>query len=512
VSEHQDSVVAPSQAPTHQMEPLSTCRGTESTLCTRTVVCSHHSVMPTVKTDASISIRDRLLFSSHPSLSLVTSTRPPFTAARPSVSLSSSVRSRHPYSAPILNALQLPFLSKGLVPATAGGMQPPQPPRFVTPASSLSTDQLQSLPTRSLVANVVPVNTRPSLSRERSSYTVNRLREKIGRGWLPPEPPYPPPPDDVPQSRGMSSAESGVITVSPPERNKTFVSALPADTVVKIHPEAELHVEPPTVDSTTEVTTTADSMDDDAKQYSGAVKYLPKKRPTEREDGEISDDEPDSVGTDLPPDSSGISSSNSRWNQSGPSVFRGFAHIGGQVYQPRLRFPNRGRFPRGRGFFRGRGFAPWRQWNYHPSQHPARNWDTRDDEHIVDSSGVLSPQMEKSQKRSTSSWGSAHSPISSSDGEHGDSSRHSRSEHRRSSSSSGRRSKRKSKSKHEDQPMADSTRTSVAASSDFEPSSDSDKEPTSHASASKKKVCTTVVHGLQKTIYDSWEKHSNNPV
>jgi len=466
------------------MEPLSAFGGHRSTLYTGSIVCRHQPVM---QMDTSISVRDRLLFSSHPSLTLVDSTRQPLTAASPSMSLSSAVSSMLPSSAPIQNAVQPSFLSIGHVQVTAGSVQPGRPPRFGTPTSSLATNRLQSFLTRSSVSDQVPVITRPSLSGEHSSYAIDRLREKIGRGWLPPEPPYPPPPDDVPASHGVSSAESGMTTFSPPERNKTLVSALPNANMARVHPEAELCVEPPMVDSTTEVTTTADSVDDNVNQYSGAVAYLPK-RPTEREDGEISDDEPDSVGTDLPPDSSGISSSNSHWNQSGPPSFRGFRGGGVMMYRPRLpRFPYPGgRFPRGRGFFRGRVFAPWRQWYDHPSQHAARDWGTRDDEHIVDSSSVMSPQMETSRKQSTSLRSPVHSPISSSDSEQEESSRHSRSDHHRSSSS--RRSRHKSKSKHDDHPMADSTRTSVVASPEFEPSSDSDKEPVSQASACKKKV------------------------
>ena len=482
-SERQDSLMGPNGAHTYQMEPLSAYRGQKSTLTTSSVVSTHQSVVQTVRTDTSISIRDRLPFSLHPSLSLVGSIRQPVTAASPSFSLSSSVSSMLHHSAPVENALQPPFLSTSRVAVAASSVQPDRPPRFAVPASSLFTDRLHSLPTRSLVSNEVPVITRPSLSEEHSSYTINRLREKIGRGWLPPEPPYPPPPDDVPLSHGSSSAESGTTTFGPSERNKTVVSAS-----MVIHPTAELHVEPPMVDSTTEVTTTADSLDDDAKQYLRAVTCLPK-RPIEREDGEISDDEPDSAGTDLPPDSSGISSSNSRWNQSGPPSFRGFRDGSAVMYRPRPRFSFRGGyFPRGRVFFRRRGFSPWQQW-YHqyPSQQPAKDWGTHDDEHIVDSSGVLSPKMEMSRKQSTSSRSPAHSPILSSDSEHGESSRHSRSDHHK--SSSGRRSRHKSKSKHDDHPVADSTKTSVVASPEFEPSSDSDKELMSHASSSKKKVC-----------------------
>lgn len=303
------------------------------------------SQQPSIST-APISVRDRMLFSSHRSLSLVDSTRQAaaVTAGSPPLPLSPAVSVHHPHTHA---ALQPPFLSTGSVPVTAGSMQPSRPCHFAIPSSSL-----QSLPTRPPQSTQVP---RPSLPREHSSYTIDRLREKIGRGWLPPEPPYPPPPDDVRPSPGISLAQP-TPTLSPPEQNRTLASVLPDVGVARTQPGAKLCVEQPLVDSTTEVTTTADGLDDSPQRCVAAVTYLPT-RPVEREDGEISDDEPDSVGADLAPDSSGISSSNSRWSQSRPPSFRGTRGGGVPAFQPRPRFPYRSHFPRGRGFYHGRGLS-----------------------------------------------------------------------------------------------------------------------------------------------------------
>jgi len=457
-SDQQCSVPGPSQAQALHVESLPAYSKAAS--------CAgwHQPVVWTTKTESLGSIRDRMLFSSHPSLSLADSSYRPLSTAGPSAVVGTGQHR----TMPIQTASQ-PSTMRG--PATTSTMQPAT---FAAPSSSLFTNRLQSLPVRP------SVTAQRSLSSEHPSSAINRLREKIGRGWLPPEPPYPPPPDDVPPSPGTSSAALS----SPPQQNRTFVSQLPVVDAVKTRPgeEPDLYAEPPLVDSTTEVTTTTDGAEDGTSQL-----YLPK-RPIEREDGEISDDEPDSVGADLPPDSSGISSSNSRWNQPGSQSFRGFRGGSGvMVYRPR--FPFRGHFlPRGRGFFRGRGFAPWRQWYDGPIQHRARDWAAHDDEHIVDSSGVLSPQTEKPRTQSTSSRSPLHSPISSSsDSEQEESSRHSRSD--RHSTSSSRHSKHKLKSKHVDHPVADSTRTLALASPDVEQSSDSDKELSSHSLASKKKVC-----------------------
>jgi len=258
-------------------------------------------------------------------------------------------------------------------------------------------------------------------------------------------------------------------------------SALPVANTDIIHPESELFAETPLVDSTNEVTTTTNHVDDDAHQHGSETVTQVVKRPIEREDGEISDDEPDSVSTNVPPDSSGISSSSSYCDQLRAPPFQGFRG-GAMMMSYRPRFLYRGRFPRGRGFFRGRGFAPWWQWYDQPL---SRDRDGRDDEHMVDSSGIRSPQTETTRKKSVSSRSPVHSPISSTDDECEDD-RHTKSDHHRSKSD---RHDRPLRSKQNDHPVADSTRTSVVHSPELEPSSDSDKEPASHSSASKKKVC-----------------------
>jgi len=451
------------------------------------IVCSHEAVTRTVNADSLSRLHDRLSFSSrHPSPIIDSSIRPHSLTGPTGFLSSSAVNIRQSQAgAPSQMTFQPSFLSTPRVSSVVDTMPPSRPPNFAIPSSSVFANRLQSLPPRSSLTDEAPVVMQQSVSRD-PSYAINRLREKIGRGWLPPEPPYPPPPDDVPLSYGISSAESRTATVSYLEQNPTSVSAMPVAVADRIHPESELYVEPPLVDSTTEVTTTTDAGDDDAHRLDSETATYVAKRPIEREDGEISDDEPDSVGADLPPDSSGISSSNSHWSQSRPPSFRGFQGGGMMTYRPR--FPYRGRFPRGRGFFRGRGFAPWRQWY---DQRSAGDWGIPNDEHVVDSTGVLSPQTETTRKQSLSSRSPVLSPISSSDSEHEEHTRHNRSDHR--SSKSDRRSRHKPKPKHDDHPVADSTRTSVVASPEFEPSSDSDKETTPHLSASKKKVCCSAV-------------------
>ena len=480
-SELRDSVVAPSQAQTHQVRTLSAHQSQTNTLSTSNIGCSHQAVMHTVSMDSISSLRDRMLFRSHPSLSLVDGrAKPP----RPSVSLSSAFSNRELHRASTRNTSLPSFPSTA--PALAGTEKTGRPPDFAMPASSPFTDRRQSLPTGSSLPDVNPVITQQFLSQDHPSYAINRLREKIGRGWLPPEPPYPPPPDDVPPSDQNPQVESRTTARCPHEQSSTSVSMLPVADIDGVHPESELYSEPPLVDSTTEVTTTTDIVDSGANRMDSAAVTPSLKRLVEREDGEISDDEPDSVGADLPPDSSGISSSNSHWDQFRPPSFRGFRGSGVMVFRPR--FPYRGRFPRGRGFFRGRGFPTWRHWYDHPFRQQANDWGAPNDEHVVDSTGVQSPPVNTSRKQSASSRSpprSPLSPISSSDEEN---SRPPRSGHH--GSKSDQRSKHKSKSKHDEHPVADSTRTPVVASPEFEPSSDSDKETTSQAAASKKKVRT----------------------
>jgi len=479
-SEGLDSVTATSShVHTYKTDFMSINRDQNNVPYASSIVCRHDAITRTVNVNSLSSLHDRSSFRSHLTLSSIDTNRQHHSLVSPSASLSSSVNSRQSHGAPGQPA----FLSAAHASGVARGMQSSQaPPSFAIP-SSVFQNQLQSLPTWSSVTGETPVITQQLLPRDHPSYAINRLREKIGRGWLPPEPPYPPPPDDTPESQGIFLAESGGATiVSSHEQNKISASALPVADACEVYPESELCTEPPLVDSTTEVTTTTDAVDEDADELESETVTYATKRPVEREDGEISDDEPDSVGADLPPDSSGISSSNIHWNQSRPQSFRGFR--GGTMmtaYRPQ--FPYRGRFPRGRAFFRGRGFAPWQQWY---DQRPARNWSAADDEHIVDSSSVLSPPMEMTRKHSISSRSPVHSPISSSDSEHGEDTRRSISDHH--SSRSDWRSRHKSKSKHDDHPVADSTRSSVVSSQDFELSSDSDKEQPSHSSANKKKV------------------------
>ena len=411
---------------------------------------------------------DRPLFSS---LSFSSGNRQPYNLASPMVSVNSSLF----HGGASQNTLLPSFLSTDCASTIADTRQPSQPPNFLVPSSSVFTHRSASLWSNASVTGDAAVVLRQS--REHPSYAINRLREKLGRGWLPPEPPYPPPPDDVPPSYSTTSAESKTSTVSSLEQNKTSITDWSRTNTDQSRQASEIHAEPPQVDSTTDVTTTTGAVDDDMNQlHLETVTYIAK-RPVEREDGEISDDEPDSVSADLPPDSSGISSSNSHWNQ---SAFRGFR--GGVMMPYRPRFPYRGHFPRARAFFRGRGFSPWRQWY---DQRLARDWGAPDDEHVVDSSGVLSPQTESARKQSVSSHSPVHSPISSSDSEQEENTRH------HCSSKSERRARYKLKSKHDDHPVADSTRTSVVASPEFEALSDSDKEPESHSGASKKKVFAT---------------------
>ena len=476
------SVQATNSQAYHTMDSASAGREQRNVLYASNI-CSRESIAQSVNAVSMSSVFDPLPFSSRPTFSHTDIIRqPPHSLASAAVSLSSAFSNRQFHSAPSRNTVPQSFLFTARGPSTTGTLQLSQPPNFAIPSSSLFANRIQqSLSARfHSVADETPVVVQRSMSRDHSLSAIDRLREKISRGWLPPEPPCPPPPDDVLQS--ISPAESRTTTVSVHERTKNTASALLVADTDKILPRSEMYAEPPLVDSTTEVTTTTSTVDDDANQrVSETVKYVTK-RPVEREDGEISDDEPDSVGTDLPPDSSGISSSNSHWNQRQPS-FRGFRG-GGVTMTYRPRFPYRGRFPRVRGFFRGRGFAPWQQWYDRP---PARDWSASNDEHVVDSSGVRSPLTETLRKPSVSLRSPVHSPISSSDSEHEDHHRHARSGHR--SSKSDRQGRHQSKSKHDDLPVVDSTRTSVVASPEFEPSSDSDKEPASHSSASKKKVC-----------------------
>jgi len=485
VSESQDSFMMSRQAHTYKLDSMLVSRGQTSVPCAGTVVCSHEAIARTVNAGSLNSLYGRLSFSSRPNLSLVDSSIRPHSLAGPTVSLSSPVDIRQSHGALSQNTLLPAYLTTATVSGIAGSVQAGHPPNFAMPSSSVFAAHLQPLPTRPSIADETQMVVQRSFYKDHPSSAINRLREKIGRGWLPPEPPYPPPPDDTPPPYSIPSAESRTATVGSVEQNKTSVNALPVADANESYRESEFYAEPPLVDSTTEVTTTTDCVDSDAGRLDSETVTHAAKRPIEREDGEISDDEPDSVGADLPPDSSGISSSNSHWyQQSRPPSFRGF-RSGGMIMTYRPRFPFRGRFPRGRGFFRGRGFGPWRQWY---DQQPVRDWVSPDDEHVVDSSGVLSPQMETIRKHSASARSHVHSPISSSDSEREDSSRHARSDRR--SSKSDRRSRHKSKSKHDDHPVADSTRTSVA-SPEFQPSSDSDKEPASHSAASKKKVCAS---------------------
>ena len=484
-SERHDAFLTSSQAITSQahynMDSVSASRGPRNMPYASNIL-GRESIVQTVNAVSLSSVFDAQSFSSRPTMSHIDNSRqPPHSLASTAVSFSSAFSSMQFHGAPIRNTLPQSFLSTAYGSNIAGTVQLSRPPSFAVPSSSLFTNQLQSLSARShSLTDETPVVVQRSTSRDHPLSAIDRLREKIGRGWLPPEPPYPPPPDDVPPS--ISPAESRTFAVSPLEQTKNTAGTLPVASTDKIPPQSASYAEPPLVDSTTEVTTTTSTADDDANQLDSETVTYVAKRPIEREDGEISDDEPDSVGTDLPPDSSGISSSNSHWNQR-PPAFRGFR--GGSVmmsYRPR--FPYRGHFPRGRGFFRGRGFAPWRQWYDQPS---TREWSASNDEHVVDSSGVRSPPIEALRKPSLSSRSPVHSPISSSDSEHDDRHRHGRSGHR--SSKTDRQSRLKSKSKHDDHPVVDSTRTSMVASPEFEPSSDSDKEQVSHSSASKKKVC-----------------------
>jgi len=486
-SEGQPSVTTFSQVPTYKMDFTSHSRGVNSVPFARgmnnvpfasSIVCRHEAIARTVTVDGLSSIRSRWSYSSHSALSSIDSSRQPHSIVSPPITFSSVVSTQQSHGSLSQNTLQSPFISTVRVSSIAHALQPgqppPPPPNFTIPSSSVVRSQLQGLPTRSSGSGEPSRVMHQSLSRDHPSDAINRLREKIGRGWLPPEPPYPPPPDDVPVSHSLFQSESRTSAVGSLERNKIPASVLPIADAYEIYPESELYAEPPLVDSTTEVTTTTDTVDDDANEL---VSETFARRPIEREDGEISDDEPDSVGADLPPDSSGISSSNSHWYQPRPSTFRGF-RVGGTIVTYRPRFPYRGRFPRGRGFFRGRGFAPWQQWYDH---RPPRDWGAPNDEHIVDSSGVLSPPTEMKQKHSTSSRSPVHSPTSSSDSEE-ESTRRTRSD--RHSSRSDRRSRHKSKSKHDDRPVADSTKTAP----EIEHSSDSDKEHVPHSVANKKKV------------------------
>ena len=409
MSEYQQSAASSSQTNTYQMDAVLVDRAGERNVLH--VVCSTEAIRRTVNVD----ISDRLLSSSHPTLS---HSRLTLSTASSAVSLSSAVS----HSATSQNTLPASIHVPSVVRTLPRG--------FAMPFT-------QSLAVSSLMTHETAAVTQQSLARDHPSYAINRLREKIGRGWLPPEPPYPPPPDDVPPTCRSSAAESTMSST---------VSCVGAELV----------------DCSAEVTTTTSTVDDDAHP----LRTLVTKRQTEREDGEISDDEPDSIGADLPPDSSGIPSSNGHWDRYRPPSFRGF-RVGRTVISYRPRLPYHGRFPRPRGFFRGRGFVPWRQWY---DERPSRDWRAADDEPVVDSSGVLSPVH----KHCVSS---VHSPISSTDSE---SDQH--------SSKCDRRSRCESKSKHADHPVADSTRTSLITSPEFEASSDSDKEPLSHQSASKKKV------------------------
>ena len=476
-SEGQHSVTTSSQVPTYKMAFTSQSRGVNSVPFAGSIVCRHDAIAPTVNVDSLSSVRSRLPYSLCSTLSSIDNSRQPHSLVSPPVTFSSFVGSRQAHGSFSQNTMQSPFISTVRASSIAHALQSGQPPpNFTIPSSSVARNQLHGLPTRSLGTNETLMVTHQSLSRDHPSDAINRLREKIGRGWLPPEPPYPPPPDDVPVSHGILQSESRTFAVGSVERDRISLSALPVADAYETYPESELCAEPPQVDSTTEVTTTTDVVDDDANEL---VSETFARRPIEREDGEISDDEPDSVGTDLPPDSSGISSSNSRWYQPRPSSFRGF-RVGGTIVTYRPRIPYHGRFPRGRGFFRGRGFAPWQQWY---DQRPSRDWGAPNDEHIVDSSGVLSPPIETKRKHSGSSRSPVHSPISSSDSEREEESTR-RSGSDRHSSRSDHRSRHKSKSKHDDHPVADSTKTAP----ELEHSSDSDKEHVSHSAASKKKV------------------------
>jgi len=482
-SQSQHPATSPHQL-LHTYKTASVSRGQSSAPYPGSVFCRHEAIARTVNVDSLTGFHNRPLFGSHPATFSTGTSRQPQSSLSPSVTLSSAVGSRQSLGALSRNVLQPAFPSSvqhsSLLHGTVQLSQPP--PNFATPASVFRS-QLQSVANQSsfVRSEAPPVITQQSpLSRDHPSSAINRLREKIGRGWLPPEPPYPPPPDDTPETHNVLPPESRAIVFSSHEQSR--ISA-PVGDVVKVYPESEsFYAEPPQVDSTTEVTTTTDDANelDDPEMVTYATK-----RPVEREDGEISDDEPDSVGADLPPDSSGISSSN--WSQSRPQPYGGVRGGGVVMYRPR--FSYRGRFPRGRGFFRGGhgGFAPWRgQWY---DQRPSRSWSAADDEHVVDSSGVLSPPTtETARKHSGSVRSTVHSPISSTDSEREESIRHSRSE--RHSPTSDRRSRHRSKSKHDDHPVADSsTRTSLVASPEFEPSSDSDKEQASHSAATKKKVC-----------------------
>jgi len=479
------SVHATNSQAYHKMESASAGRDQRNVLYASNI-CSRESISQSVNAVSLSSVFHPLPFSSLLTLSHTDVIRqPPHSLASDAVSFSSAFSSRQFHSAPSRNTLPQSFLSTARSSSTASTLQLSQPPSFAVPSLSLFTNRIHSLSARfRSVADENPVVVQRTMSRDPPLSAIDRLREKISRGWLPPEPPCPPPPDDVPRS--ISPAESRTTAVSHLEWTENTARALPVADTDKIPPQSEVYAEPPLVDSTTEVTTTTSTVDDDANQLvSETVTYVTK-RPVEREDGEISDDEPDSVGTDLPPDSSGISSSNSHWNQRQPS-FRGFRD-GGVMVSCRPRFPYRGRFPRVRGFFHGRGFAPWQQWYNRP---PARDWNASNDEHVVDSSGVRSPPTETLRKPSASSRSPVHSPISSSDSEHEDHHRHARSGHR--SSKSDRQGRHQSKSKHDDRPVVDSTRTLVVASPEFEASSDSDKEPASRSSANKKKVCLSYI-------------------
>jgi len=491
-AEGQDALTTSSHVHTYETNFMAASRGHHNVSYSSNIVCSQET--RTVNAGSLSSLYDRPMFSLHPAVSSFHSSSQLQSVISCSVTLPSAADSRPAYGAPSQNTLQTGFLSTAHVSGISHTIHPSRPaPNFAVPSSSLFQNRLQSLTASTSVRGGTPAVMHQSLSTDHPSYAINRLREKIGRGWLPPEPPYPPPPDDVPASRDVFPTESKTTTVTSVESNKITASALP---VADAGPEYGLYADPPVVDSTTEVTTTTDAVDDDANQSGSEEVTYVVERPVEREDGEISDDEPDSVSTDLHPDSSGISSSNNHWNQTRPPSFRGFRG-GGVMMTYRPRFPYCGHFPRGRGFFRGRGFAPFRQWY---DQRPARNWGAGDDEHVVDSSGVLSPQTATTRKRSTSSRGPVHSPISSSDSEDGEKTRHgSRSDH---SSRSDRRSRHKSKSKHDDHPVADSTKSSLVASPDLEASSGSDKEQKSHLAAGKTKVscsrCVAACHDLIK--------------
>ena len=463
-SERQDSVARPTEAQMRQVEPEFANRRERNT--STDIIGSRQPIVKTTLVDNLSDIRNRLLFSSHPALSAVNSGGPR-QAVIPSVS-SSFGNSGHRHTAVVgQNTLRPSFQPTVSATSIAGTGRPPS---FAAATPSLFPTPQQSLQQIS-ASNEVPTVTQKS--RESPSCVISRLREKMGRGWLPPEPPYPPPPDDSPPPESSFAAESTMTVLSPRE-----VSSASGRPDSKFGQKSEISVKLPQVDSTDEVTTTTRVGDDGNRPGSRTTTTLPK-RPIEREDGEISDDEPHSVGDDLPPDSSGIPSSDSHWSRSRPPSFRGFRGGGAMVYRPR--FPYRGRLlPRGRGFFRGgRGFAPWRQWYDRPDQHPDRDWGAPSNEHVVDSSGTRSPEMQRKQSSS-----SLHSPISSSDSEHAETAPQSRLDQH----SSSRRVDRMQKSKRDDHLTVSSTRTSIIPSPEFEPSSESDTEKVSHSSTSKKKV------------------------